>query len=240
MVLAAEDPTGRAPRAGQFYMLAATRAVGRGRRRAPVPAARVLRTARHATTAWSSCSRTSAPGPSGCASSRPATGWACSARSGSGFTPPPDGRRALLVGGGVGIAPLAILQDELLAAASPAALLGFRDADHAPGGHAAADARVATDDGSPATTASSPSCSPPSSSRAAGRRLRVRAAADARGGAGAVRRARRAVPARARGGHGLRLRRLLRLRRAPARRRLHARVRRRPGARRRPARGGAA
>ena len=50
------------------------------------------------------------------------------------------------------------------------------------------------------------------------RRLRLRPAADARGRARAVRRARRARPARARVGHGLRLRRLLRLRRADARR----------------------
>src|SRR4029079_8711294 len=72
-----------------------------------------------------------------------------------------------------------------------------------------------------------------------GRRLRLRAAAHARGGAGAVRRARRRLPARARSGHGLRLRRVLRVRRAPARRRLPAPVRRRTGPRRRPARGGA-
>ncbi len=35
---------------------------------------------------------------------------------GRGFSAPIDGRRALLVGGGVGIAPLAILQDVLVAA----------------------------------------------------------------------------------------------------------------------------
>jgi NAD(P)H-flavin reductase len=53
---------------------------------------------------------------------------------GAGFAPPRDGRRALLCGGGVGVAPLAIWQDELLAAGLPApALLGFRDAAHAAG-----------------------------------------------------------------------------------------------------------
>src|SRR3954464_14867729 len=75
--------------------------------------------------------------------------------------------------------------------------------------------------------------------RAAGRRLRVRPAAHARGGTGPVCGARRPLPARARGGHGLRLRGLLRLRRRPARRRLPAPVRRRPGPRRGPAGGGA-
>jgi NAD(P)H-flavin reductase len=68
---------------------------------------------------------------------------------GIGFTAPPQGRRALLCGGGVGTAPLAIWQDELLAQGTPApALLGFRDADHAPGATLLHNARVATDDGS--------------------------------------------------------------------------------------------
>jgi NAD(P)H-flavin reductase len=56
--------------------------------------------------------------------------------------------RALLVGGGVGIAPLAILQDELAADAASAVLLGFRDSPHAAGAALLRDARVATDDGS--------------------------------------------------------------------------------------------
>jgi dihydroorotate dehydrogenase electron transfer subunit len=53
--------------------------------------------------------------------------------------------RPLLVGGGVGIAPLAILADELEA---PTVLLGFRDAAHAEGAALLPGARVATDDGS--------------------------------------------------------------------------------------------
>ena len=58
-------------------------------------------------------------------------------------------RHALLCGGGVGTAPLAIWQDALLAAGRPApALLGFRDAAHAEGAALLANARVATDDGS--------------------------------------------------------------------------------------------
>src|SRR5262249_51462658 len=71
------------------------------------------------------------------------------------------------------------------------------------------------------------------------RRLRLRAAADARSGACAVRTAGGALPARARIGHGLRLRRVLRLRRAAARRWVPAPVRRRAGARRDAPRGGA-
>jgi len=68
---------------------------------------------------------------------------------GLGFAAPDDGRRALLCGGGVGTAPLAIWQDELLADGRPApALLGFRDAAHAEGAALLANPRVATDDGS--------------------------------------------------------------------------------------------
>jgi NAD(P)H-flavin reductase len=79
------------------------------------------------------------------------------------------------VGGGVGIAPLAIWQDEL----GPEArvLLGFRDAAHAEGAALLTGARVATDDGSvghrgfvtellvqgldPATPATVYACGPP-------------------------------------------------------------------------------
>ncbi len=65
---------------------------------------------------------------------------------GRGFDGPAEGRRALLVGGGVGIAPLAILQDTL--EADTTVLLGFRDRARAEGAALLREARVATDDGS--------------------------------------------------------------------------------------------
>jgi NAD(P)H-flavin reductase len=65
---------------------------------------------------------------------------------GHGFEPPLDGQRALLVGGGVGIAPLAIWQDEL--GPETRALLGFRDRARAQGAGLLRNPRVATDDGS--------------------------------------------------------------------------------------------
>lgn len=65
---------------------------------------------------------------------------------GQGFTTPQDGRRVLLVGGGVGIAPLAILQDGL--ECETTVLLGFRDGPRAEGAALLQGARVATDDGS--------------------------------------------------------------------------------------------
>ncbi len=67
---------------------------------------------------------------------------------GQGFREPRDERRAVLAGGGVGIAPLAIWQDALLERGAPhALLLGFRDGDHAIGANLLRCARVATDDG---------------------------------------------------------------------------------------------
>jgi NAD(P)H-flavin reductase len=78
---------------------------------------------------------------------------------GNGFTiggPDLHQRRALLVGGGVGIAPLAILQDALAGGvdggegeggADVTVLLGFRDGARAEGAALLHGARVATDDG---------------------------------------------------------------------------------------------
>ncbi len=65
---------------------------------------------------------------------------------GQGFRPPGEGRRPILVGGGVGIAPLAIWQDEL--GPEVPVLLGFRDHGRARGAALLAGAQVATDDGS--------------------------------------------------------------------------------------------
>jgi dihydroorotate dehydrogenase electron transfer subunit len=65
---------------------------------------------------------------------------------GKGFTPPQQERRAILLGGGVGIAPLAILQDQL--DCQTTVLLGFRDRARAEGAILLSDAHVASDDGS--------------------------------------------------------------------------------------------
>ena len=66
---------------------------------------------------------------------------------GAGWRPPRDGTRPLLVGGGIGTAPLLCLQDEL--GPEPAVLLGFRSARHAQAASLfAGPPDVATDDGS--------------------------------------------------------------------------------------------
>jgi NAD(P)H-flavin reductase len=65
---------------------------------------------------------------------------------GLGFAAPRNGRRPLLVGGGIGVPPLAALATDL---GSPlAAVLGFRSAHHAAAAALLPGARVATDDGS--------------------------------------------------------------------------------------------
>ncbi len=66
---------------------------------------------------------------------------------GAGFRPPVQGTRPLLVGGGVGVAPLLCLHREL--GADDQVLLGFRSAAHAAAAELFGDgARVVTEDGS--------------------------------------------------------------------------------------------
>src|SRR5437660_637423 len=63
--------------------------------------------------------------------------------------PPGWRERASRGGGGVGIAPLAILRDALeRAGVAATVLLGFRDEPRVPGAQLLRDARIATDDGS--------------------------------------------------------------------------------------------
>jgi NAD(P)H-flavin reductase len=108
------------------------------------------------------------PGTARLGELRPGDGLWIAGPFGIGFAPPRDGRRPLLVGGGVGVAPLAILQDRLADGAVPPhgggtsppgeylqrrepagrAVVGFRDADHAAGAELLDRARLATDDGS--------------------------------------------------------------------------------------------
>jgi len=69
---------------------------------------------------------------------------------GVGFGPPAGGTRALLVGGGIGTAPLLCLHEELIAAGpAPPVMLGFRSAAHAEAATLfEGEVTVTTDDGS--------------------------------------------------------------------------------------------
>jgi NAD(P)H-flavin reductase len=153
-VLRAADPSGPQPQPGQFSMLATAERWGAGEDERPfVP--RAFSVAR-----W----QENASGREAhylLEDVGPGTHRLCELRAGEevwvlgplgrGFTPPDEGRRAILVGGGVGIAPLAILQDLLLlgggAAGAAVALLGFRDGAHAQGAALLQGVQIATDDG---------------------------------------------------------------------------------------------
>ena len=147
-VLRCADDHGPHPQAGQFYMLATTRRWGAGASQRPfVPRAFSVLRAPAGTGALQFMLDDVGPGTERLCELETGEHLSILGPLGSGFATPRDGRRALLVGGGVGIAPLAILQDQLGGAP---ALLGFRDAEHARGAAllADADAELATDDGS--------------------------------------------------------------------------------------------
>ena len=144
-VVSCDDPDGPAPDPGQFYMLAAAERWGGGADERPfLPRAfSVLR--RHPDGTLDFLVEDVGPGTARLCELRAGDGLWLAGPFGHGFTAPRQGRRPLLVGGGVGIAPLAIWQDRLGASALP--LLGFRDRPHAEGAALLSGARVATDDG---------------------------------------------------------------------------------------------
>jgi dihydroorotate dehydrogenase electron transfer subunit len=143
LVVSASDPHGPAPDPGQFYMLASEERWGGGEDERPfLPRAfSVLRADRGN---LQFMLEVVGPGTRRLGELRLGNGLWIAGPFGNGFRPARDGRRPLLVGGGVGTAPLAIWQDVTQAPA----LLGFRDAQHAEGAALLRDARVATDDGS--------------------------------------------------------------------------------------------
>ena len=142
-------PTQRVPNPGQFAMLAAAERWGGGEDERPY-LARAFSLARWQDGEAHYLLEDVGPGTKRlCELAAGNQVWALGPL-GQGFELPGDGRRALLVGGGVGIAPLAILQDSLAAAAAATqvnVLLGFRDGPRAQGAALLHDARVATDDG---------------------------------------------------------------------------------------------
>ena len=149
-VITAHDTEGpRDPRPGQFYMLATEDCWGgSGDERPYLPRAFSYARA-HAEpdgVALSFLLEAVGPGTERLAELRTDDGLALVGPLGVGFRTSPDGRRPILVGGGIGAAPLLCLQEEFDEATL---LLGFRSAAHA---QAAAlfsgEPRVITDDGS--------------------------------------------------------------------------------------------
>jgi NAD(P)H-flavin reductase len=142
-ILAVADPEGPAPDPGQFYMLTTAERWGGGEDERPfLPRAFSVLRARGGTLEF--MLEDVGPGTHRLGELRAGDGLWLAGPFGNGFSPPRDGRRPLLVGGGVGTAPLAIWQDHTGAEA----LLGFRDEHHAEGAMLLHDVRVATDDGS--------------------------------------------------------------------------------------------
>jgi NAD(P)H-flavin reductase len=161
VVLRCADLDGPEPRPGQFYMLAASARWGGGESERPfLPRAfSVLRAGRAGPNPAAGVElqflvEDVGPGTKRLCELAAGDGLLLVGPLGTGFAPPREGRRPLLVGGGVGIAPLAIWQDRLGAGGTRAGgtqfpvLLGFRDAQHAAGAGLLTGARVATDDGS--------------------------------------------------------------------------------------------
>jgi len=145
-VLRVDDGDGPEPAPGQFYMLAAVERWGAGEDERP-----------YLPRAFSYLRRIDGELHFMLEDVGPGTARLCALRPGGelwlvGPLGEPfraggrDGVRAVLCGGGVGIAPLAALQDALGDDAT--VLLGFRDAEHAPGAALMRGAEVATDDGS--------------------------------------------------------------------------------------------
>lgn len=147
-LLRVADPDGPPPDPGQFTMLAASERWGGGEDERPY-LARAFSVARVRDDEAHYLLEDVGPGTRRLCELTPGEGVLALGPLGRGFSLPREGRRALLVGGGVGIAPLAILQDKLTAAAvAHTVLLGFRDALHAAGASLLSDAMLATDDGS--------------------------------------------------------------------------------------------
>jgi NAD(P)H-flavin reductase len=148
-VLRVADVETPEPRPGQFAMIAAAERWGGGQDERPY-LARAFSIARRRVGESHFLLEDVGPGAKRLCELREGEGLWALGPLGKGFEPPTERRRAILVGGGVGIAPLAILQDALEAQAERevTVLLGFRDAARAEGAALLRAAQVATDDGS--------------------------------------------------------------------------------------------
>jgi dihydroorotate dehydrogenase electron transfer subunit len=147
-LLRVADPDGPHPDPGQFAMLAAAERWGGGEDERPY-LARAFSVARARGGEAHYLLEDVGPGTRRLCELEPGDELLALGPLGRGFSSPHEDRRALLVGGGVGIAPLAILQDTLEAEGiASTVLLGFRDGAHAAGAALLSGASLATDDGS--------------------------------------------------------------------------------------------
>jgi len=144
-LIACRDGDGPEPRPGQFYMLASAERWGAGRDERPyVP--RAFSYLRRRGDELQFLLEDVGPGTHRLAELAAGEELWLTGPLGIGFAAAEDGAAPVLVGGGIGIVPLACWQEEL--GAGTRVLLGFRDALHAAGAQLLRDASVATDDGS--------------------------------------------------------------------------------------------
>jgi len=134
------------PQPGQFYMLSSAERWGGGADERPyLP--RAFSHARARDGRLSFLLEVIGPGTERLAQLLPGEGLNLVGPLGIGWRPPRDGSRPLLVGGGIGTAPLLCLQDDL--GPDTPVLLGFRSAEHSMAASLfAGRPEVATDDGS--------------------------------------------------------------------------------------------
>jgi NAD(P)H-flavin reductase len=149
-MITAHDASGpQDPRPGQFYMLATDQCWGgNGDERPYLPRAFSYARAHIEPdgVALSFLLEAIGPGTERLSMVGPDDGLALVGPLGIGFREPAEGTRALLVGGGIGVAPLLCLQEELPDAT---VLLGFRSAAHAQAAALFGGApQLVTDDGS--------------------------------------------------------------------------------------------
>ncbi len=143
VVIAAADEAARA-QPGQFYMLATAERWGGGEGERPylARAISVMRTGENGLAEF--LLEDVGPGTRRLCEMEVGEGLVTVGPFGHGFDAPPAGAELLLVGGGIGIAPLVAVAERW----GGRALLGFRNAVHAAGAALFEDPLIATDDGS--------------------------------------------------------------------------------------------
>jgi dihydroorotate dehydrogenase electron transfer subunit len=138
-IFSAVDPTGPMPRAGQFYMLATDRwGSSAGRPYLPRAFSVASAEAKDDGVRLDFLVEAVGPGTEALAALALGDGLVLTGPLGTPFSAAeevnPDADGAVLVGGGIGIAPLALLRRQLAQAGTPQRiLLGFRDREHSGG-----------------------------------------------------------------------------------------------------------